>query len=362
MAKINKKTIPEEAKNKKISAKEKGNEKTAKRELSVNGYTIIPILQNTKNPEIRSYIYVKQHSNGNMAGEMNFPENRTLFVYNLPVYSTKKDVEMVFRKLAGVKVVEVFFNGIIGVDGINNEGEKWKILENLKAKEKEAANASGKRRRGKRDAGKNKTEGGVDSKGIQRIESGSTAHVVLAKTEDIEKVLCSVMDEKRIPVVWRAEDGKDVEEYRGIQRYKFEYQKIRPELDTVQKEVDLFMQKFEAAEYEREKAISAQRNVPDEDGFVTVSYSNKNRKGAFDSMGGANADISMVTGSSMTVTGNKALSEKLAAKKKKMEHATFYRWQQRENKKQEINDLRKKFEDDKAKIEQLKAKRRFKPY
>ena len=42
--------------------------------------------------------------------------------------------------------------------------------------------------------------------------------------------------------------------------------------------------------------------------------------------------------------------------------SNFYRFQKRDQRRDELLDLRSKFEDDKRRIQELKASRRFKPY
>lgn len=65
----------------------------------------------------------------------------------------------------------------------------------------------------------------------------------------------------------------------------------------------------------------------------------------------------------MTVAGVAgAAAAAQAAAKKDQTHSDFYRFQQREKRRSELLDLRQKFEEDKRRIAELKASRRFKPY
>lgn len=50
-----------------------------------------------------------------------------------------------------------------------------------------------------------------------------------------------------------------------------------------------------------------------------------------------------------------------AAKKRTIEHTDFYRFQQREKRRNELLELRERFEEDKRRLAELKAVRRFKP-
>ncbi|CAG8712306.1 9345_t:CDS:2, partial [Racocetra fulgida] len=98
------------------------------------------------------------------------------------------------------------------------------------------------------------------------------------------------------------------------------YQKLRMDPNKLSAQVDEYIRKFEEAEKEKHKALEARRNQPDEDGFILVTGTGKRN---------------INTDGTITVTAAKA---------------------------DVLVDLRKKFEDDKRKIADLKAARRFKPY
>jgi len=56
------------------------------------------------------------------------------------------------------------------------------------------------------------------------------------------------------------------------------------------------------------------------------------------------------------------LEQKVPTENKSKELKNFYTFQIRESKMQNIMEIRKKFEEDKRKIELLKQSRRFKPF
>lgn len=107
----------------------------------------------------------------------------------------------------------------------------------------------------------------------------------------------------------------------------------------------MFMIKFQAAEYEKERIAAEQRNKMDEDGFVMVTRQHRR---------GTNTDGTVV------VTAAKA--DRQVKPQKKKELVNFYRFQMREQKRDQLVELRKKFEADRKKIEQLKQTRKFRPY
>jgi ribosomal RNA-processing protein 7 len=105
---------------------------------------------------------------------------------------------------------------------------------------------------------------------------------------------------------------------------------------------------FEELELKMKKEALAKRNLPDEDGFVTVTRARGRRNTNRDGHG---AVVSAV---------NPALVKDLKPKEKGL--VDFYRFQMRENKRNQLIELRKRFEQDKLKIAELRKSRKFKPY
>jgi ribosomal RNA-processing protein 7 len=100
---------------------------------------------------------------------------------------------------------------------------------------------------------------------------------------------------------------------------------------------------FDEQEAAAERERKLKEGVADEDGFVTVSYKNTHKR----QRGVAEED-----------TSKKRKRNKKPAKELK----NFYRFQVREEKRERLADLRKKFEEDKARIARMKAQRKFKPF
>lgn len=57
-----------------------------------------------------------------------------------------------------------------------------------------------------------------------------------------------------------------------------------------------------------------------------------------------------------------AKAKNLKKKKKDTELKNFYRFQIREEKMKQLDQLRKKFDEDKKKVERMKATRKFNPF
>jgi hypothetical protein len=105
------------------------------------------------------------------------------------------------------------------------------------------------------------------------------------------------------------------------------------------------VQEFDAKVAEERR--KRERVVVDEDGFVLVT-----RKGKRSRNEEGGATVSTVTA---------AAAEHASKTRRSLTKVDFYRFQQREAKRNEIAELRSKFEADKARIMQLRAQRKFRP-
>lgn len=114
----------------------------------------------------------------------------------------------------------------------------------------------------------------------------------------------------------------------------------------LQAQVDEYMEAFAQAEEDRQREVQEAQEQVDEDGFTLVVGSKRK------SLGGMAA----------LRTSQDPIAEQSAKKKRKKEKTDFYRFQIREQKKQEMNSLLRRFQDDKRKVEELRQKRRFNPY
>ena len=178
--------------------------------------------------------------------------------------------------------------------------------------------------------------------------SGSTAVVTLVDEKSVEGVLKSLRKlhksakASKWPVWGEGVDGKVPA--LGSSRY-VAHQKLRyPDSATLQRNVDTFMAAFNSAEEEKARLAKRQRNVPDEDGFVTVSRGGR--------VGPARAEEAEAK--------RKEAEEKEKQKRESM--GDFYRFQMREKRKEQQGELVKRFEEDRKKVESMREKRgKFRP-
>ncbi|XWS24744.1 hypothetical protein CRYUN_Cryun27aG0010000 [Craigia yunnanensis] len=140
---------------------------------------------------------------------------------------------------------------------------------------------------------------------------------------------------------------EDADHLQKRKEWLAEYHKSRPGLKVLQQRIDEFIIAHEAKAEQERKEKEARLT---EGGWVLVEH-HKGRKKTTDTESGTKV-------SSVSQT---AVEEKLAKKKSK-EVTDFYRFQKREAQRNELMMLQSKFEQDKKRIQQLRAARKFRPY
>ncbi|KAI9277058.1 ribosomal RNA-processing protein 7-domain-containing protein [Phascolomyces articulosus] len=275
-----------------------------------NGFKALPV---TVAKNCRHYIYMKKHETRITADTDS--NDRSLFVLNLPVDTTDSHLQELFQTYGQI-------------DHVQYPGNKLSIQEDDSAHKKKK-----KYRTKKQQQQDQEEEQQQKAVYLRRIfESGSFAHIVFKSKEDLDRVLDMPHQEKK----WKAETKQQP---LGFKRYIREYNIERPDHDQLQQQVNAFMLKFTASEYEKEREAQERMNKMDEDGFTVVTRVKKGIASA---------------------TPTTPIEQ---PKKKKMgDLVDFYRFQLRQKKQNELQQLRERFEQDKQKIEQQKQARRFKPY
>ncbi|KAG4383892.1 hypothetical protein GLYMA_13G171200v4 [Glycine max] len=133
-----------------------------------------------------------------------------------------------------------------------------------------------------------------------------------------------------------------------MKKWIMEYHQSRPGLDVLQNQIDDFITAHEAKleeEREEKEALAAE-------GGWTVVVHHKGRKKTTDSESG------IAVGS----VAQAAVENKMTKKKHKEVGLDFYRFQRKEAQRNEIMTLQSKFEEDKKRLQQMRAARKFRPY
>lgn len=127
----------------------------------------------------------------------------------------------------------------------------------------------------------------------------------------------------------------------GIAKWTDAYNKQTVDRDQMQAEIDEYMKHYDKVK----KAESTQEDEADDEGWTTVGKKGHNA--------GFKQKESVIS----------KLEQKVQAQKKKAKNLTnFYSFELRESKKQQLVELRKKFDQDKLKMQSMKHNRKFKPY
>ncbi|KAJ8655345.1 hypothetical protein O0I10_009034 [Lichtheimia ornata] len=265
------------------------------------GFKVLPVLVDDN---CRHYIYMRKHESRNSFHQA---ADRTLFVVNLPVDATEASLQDLFTPYG--TIVYVQFPGDPAYEPpVKPKTKAARMKLKQQQLEKEAADKA---------------------KWRHLLHTGASAHIVFQSEEEVDKVLDMPSDD-----IKRWKTGKSSDQPLGYKRYMMHYKKIRPDPSLLQQQVDTFMSKFKAEEYQREREEEERRNQMDEDGFTVVTRPKKK----------------LVADTPEIVV------------KKPREFLDFYRFQVREKKQNELSELRRRFEEDKQKIAKQKEARRFKPY
>ncbi|KAI8047774.1 ribosomal RNA-processing protein 7-domain-containing protein [Thamnidium elegans] len=304
-------------------------EKPSKQLEEFQGFKVLPVVvDTTKNA--RHYFYLKKHESKALVDED--IKDRTLFLLNLPADTTDRHIKKLFK---GHGIDKITYHDA----GSSYAEEYWKIAANVEAPELETKTKKNKKKNVQKEE-----EREVKVRELRRLfTSGSSAHVVFTTEED----LIEVLNMHRVEKKWAKED--ESEQPLGFERYVLAYDLSRPSPIELQQEVDTFMMKFKADEYQKEREKLERMNQMDDDGFTVVVRHKKTKA----------TDGTIHVGA---ITTEAAEAQRVNQLKKKKELVNFYRFQMREKKQDELVELRKRFEEDKAKIAQLKQTRKFKPY
>lgn len=168
---------------------------------------------------------------------------------------------------------------------------------------------------------------------IPQLDTFKSAYIVFKSTKAMRAAL-------QLRSIKLYENNKTILET-GVDKWTNEYLNRLPDAAELSAAVEEYMNVFDESEVER-KQKEKQQEV-DDDGWQVVK---KGRNAGFEQK-------EMIL---------KKLADKIEDGKKKKELSNFYTFQIRDSKQQHIVGLRRRFENDKRKIEVMKNNRRFKPY
>ena len=287
----------------------------------VAGFLALPVFLRShlaNSDDIKHYIYLKAHD-PQIADEN---ASRSLFLVNVPVTTTEQLLKRLFTEQLGAgRVEEVNFS------------------ENAPGRTSIAAGRTSRTRKRKR-VRKEDIESGLERYHLPHLHSseiqvsGATAIVVFVDKASMELSLKAARKAADLEseIIW----GGGMESkapVRGLRRYQQANELRFPSRRELLRCVDGYMTAYGKMEEAKSREHAKQRQVPDEDGFVTVTRGTK---------GGI----------------RRGEAQELAEKQKtKTGVEDFYRFQMRERRKDQQNQMLRKFEDDKRTVEEMRRRR-----
>lgn len=173
---------------------------------------------------------------------------------------------------------------------------------------------------------------GVLTSEVSRTVGCQRADVIFASEDGVTRALEQPIDGTRQPY-------QEASKPSGKTKWLQQYHAHRPKSDTLQMQVDRFMEAFDQRKQQEKAAASGP--LVDEDGWTTVRYASKRRR------------LLLPKG-----------VEKQTKKQKKGDKPllNFYKHQQMDRKRNQLAELRQKFEEDKRRLSMQTATRKFKPF
>uniref|UniRef100_A0A7S3XPT4 Ribosomal RNA-processing protein 7 C-terminal domain-containing protein n=1 Tax=Heterosigma akashiwo TaxID=2829 RepID=A0A7S3XPT4_HETAK len=139
----------------------------------------------------------------------------------------------------------------------------------------------------------------------------------------------------------------------GLEGIIHKYRSQRLSFEDIENNANIQMAAFEKMEEEEKLERERKRANPvDADGFTLVTYKKQAAPQPADGGEGVGRSGKKRGGAARGRTRNK----------KKTELTNFYRFQMREAKRDQLQELRRRFEEDKARVARLREGRRFKPF
>ncbi|KAI3404383.2 hypothetical protein KGF56_002780 [Candida oxycetoniae] len=294
--------------------------------LEIKGFYVLPVTIEDCNS--KHYIYFKKHdvkNSGNDGGGGD-GSHRSLFMCNLPILSDLATIRKYFQSVALGATIENYTESYL----TSCEEDAWvnlsKLTSDLSANTiDEVASRLPK-----------------NSAIVTFIDKASfqLAFNALKKLSLSSSSSSSFSSPPLSQSIWPIK-------FVSSSYYLTQYQSLMLDNEKLSEQVAQALSDFDRAEKESIENLQAQANLVDEDGFTLVVGSHRKTKAG--------------------VLGKQKLtktieSEKAQKKSKKNEKPDFYRFQLRQRKKEEMNELLNKFKADQEKVRLMREKKRFRPY
>mmetsp|Transcript_42556 Transcript_42556/g.51701 ORF Transcript_42556/g.51701 Transcript_42556/m.51701 type:complete len:266 (-) Transcript_42556:135-932(-) len=197
------------------------------------------------------------------------------------------------------------------------------------------------------------TFGKVEQVQVQTIGKANTCHVVFETPQGMKKTLKAAKEQA--PASVGIVDKKELPK-NGMKKWVAAHRSNAPGHTALEAQMNDWLREHEAAEQQKAEELAAAAQAEADDGW-TVVMPKKGRQKTRDGEGGT--AVGSISAAKTASIGAQA-AEKDA--KRKAQLRDFYRFQRREQQRDNLMELRQKFEEDKAKIAKLRDSRRFRPY
>ncbi|KAL0247381.1 hypothetical protein I308_104417 [Cryptococcus tetragattii IND107] len=344
--------------------------------------------------ETKHYLYCRAHKSkassastsskakNTEGGEELLPEGRTVFVVNLPVDVTDRELRTVFGRYGVVEDVRIgkretgdVLEGVVrGMEveqsddededeDEDDENEDEDEDEDESNDERPEATFKGdrltkKQRRALRRRNLPTSIPQIEPlprlcpRSTPYLPSGlSSAHIIFLDPISVSRLFSSTPVPVSLPKYGKGELS-------GLAYYDALYKSLRPSLSAIKSFADTSMARFDhlhsllLSSRAKEQGAGA---LVDEDGFTVVVRSGKYGRAGARGDGFGKGGVGVAT---------RGFEKKKQGKGGKGSQALpdFYKFQTLDRKRQDLAELRQKFEHDKARVEELKKSRRYKPY
>ncbi|XP_013772328.1 ribosomal RNA-processing protein 7 homolog A-like [Limulus polyphemus] len=273
--------------------------------VNSGGFVSIPIKFSEKSNS-KSYLFCKDHR----VRERHEckPQDRTLFVANVPSYCDKECMKNIFRDCGIVEQVLFHKKPTAGLPAENTSN--FFINE-------------------------------------QPIKGYKVAYIVFKKPSGLRNALNLMLNIKASECEPQILSPQTHLLPVGIKKWCQEYNDKVPDIKALKEEIDTYMSDFDKIVEGEKNQAKQMEGVPDEEGWITVTKHGKKSVAP------------------RTDTYQKKVLAKEKKKRSQKELLNFYTFQVKQSKMEHLAELRKKFEEDKQRIALMKAaksSRKFKPY
>ncbi|RKF56429.1 Ribosomal RNA-processing protein 7 [Golovinomyces cichoracearum] len=299
------------------------------------------VLLNISMPKNNSFPEQTLHTIYLRAHQSKIPDindSRSLFLVNVPIDSTVSHFRVIISSLIGPGRFEsISFGNELKSRSINPQ------------KHPSSEISSSKKRKRVADIEQLFHEHDLPDTWDRKLcKSGSSAIIILVDENCVKKTLKTIMklhkhkkSTNKWPIWGDGITSSSSVPSLGGARYLSHHKLRFPDPHYLQSLIDAFMLDFNAQEKDRHESEKKLRNIPDADGFVTVTRGGRTGP----------ARIQVVEEKMAS------LEEREEKKREEMRKAGFYRFQGRERRKAEAEELLRRFEEDKKKMQELRERR-----